>query len=36
MRIILTLDPDVAAEIETLRRKQGLSLNDALNQALRR
>jgi len=32
----LTLDPDVSVELEALRRKQGLSLKDAVNNALRR
>jgi hypothetical protein len=36
MRTTLTLDPDVSIEIEALRRKQGLSLKDAVNDALRR
>ena len=35
MRTTLTLDPDVSIELEALRRKQGLSLKDAVNQALR-
>jgi hypothetical protein len=36
MRTTLTLDPDVSVELEALRQKQGLSLKDAVNQALRR
>lgn len=36
MRTTLTLDPDVSIELEALRRKQGLSLKDAINGALRR
>ncbi|HTV29409.1 MAG TPA: hypothetical protein VMF32_16645 [Xanthobacteraceae bacterium] len=36
MRTTLTLDEDVSAELETLRRKQGLSLKDAVNTVLRR
>ena len=36
MRTTLTLDPDVSIELEALRRKQGLSLKDAVNDALRR
>jgi hypothetical protein len=36
MRTTLTLDPDVSIELEALRRKQGLSLKDAVNGALRR
>jgi hypothetical protein len=36
MRTTLTLDNDVSAELETLRRKRGLSLKDAVNDALRR
>ncbi len=36
MRTTLTLDDDVGAELEALRRKCGLSLKDAVNDALRR
>jgi len=36
MRTTLTLDPDVSIELEALRRKQGLSLKDAVNGVLRR
>jgi Arc/MetJ family transcription regulator len=36
MRTTLTLDEDVSAELEALRRKQGLSLKDAVNMMLRR
>lgn len=36
MRTMLTLDADVSIELEALRQKQGLSLKDAVNQALRR
>ena len=36
MRTTLTLDADVSAELEALRRKQGLSLKEAVNHALRR
>jgi hypothetical protein len=36
MRTTLTLDIDVSIELETLRRKRGLSLKDAVNDALRR
>ena len=36
MRTTLTLDEDVSAELEALRRKQGLSLKDAVNILLRR
>lgn len=36
MRTTLTLDDDVSAELDALRRKQGLSLKDAVNGALRR
>lgn len=36
MRTTLTLDPDVTSELETLRRRHGLSLKDAVNHALRR
>ncbi len=36
MRTTLTLDADVSVELEALRRKRGLSLKDAVNDALRR
>jgi hypothetical protein len=36
MRTTLTLDQDVSAELEALRRKHGLSLKDAVNDTLRR
>ncbi len=36
MRTTLTLDADVSAELEALRRTLGLSLKDAVNDALRR
>jgi hypothetical protein len=36
MRTTLTLDEDVSAELEALRRKQALSLKDAVNTVLRR
>jgi hypothetical protein len=36
MRTTLTLDADVSVELEAMRRKQGLSLKDAVNDALRR
>lgn len=36
MRTTLTLDPDVSIELEALRRERGLSLKDAVNDALRR
>ena len=36
MRTTLTLDKDVAAEIERLRRGRGSSLRDVVNEALRR
>jgi hypothetical protein len=36
VRTTLTLDADVSSELEALRRKQGLSLKDAVNDALRR
>jgi hypothetical protein len=36
MRTTLTLDADVAVQLETLRRQQGLTLKDAVNDALRR
>jgi hypothetical protein len=36
MRTTLTLDADVSVELDAMRRKQGLSLKDAVNDALRR
>jgi Arc/MetJ family transcription regulator len=36
MRTTLTLDADVSVELEAMRRKQGLSLKEAVNDALRR
>jgi hypothetical protein len=36
MRTTLTLDADVSVELEALRRKLGLSVKDAVNDALRR
>ena len=36
MRTTLTLDADVSVELEALRRKRGLSLKQAVNDALRR
>jgi len=36
MRTTLTLDADVSIELEALRRKRGLSLKAAVNDALRR
>jgi hypothetical protein len=36
MRTTLTLDDDVSAELDALRRKQGLRFRDAVNDALRR
>jgi len=35
MRTTLTIDDDLAAEIEALRKRQGLSFKEALNQLLR-
>jgi hypothetical protein len=35
MRTTLTLDDDVAAAIETLRRERGMTLRQAVNEALR-
>ena len=35
MRTTLTLDPDVAAALEAMRKKRRLSLKEAVNQALR-
>jgi hypothetical protein len=36
MRTTLTLDPDVAALLETVREVRGASLKDAVNEGLRR
>jgi hypothetical protein len=36
MRTTLTLDPDVAARIERIRRTQGSGLRELINTALRR
>ena len=36
MRTTLSLDEDVAAQLETWRAKQNLSFKDAINTALRR
>ena len=36
MRTILTLDDDVAATLERLRKSRGTSLKDLVNEALRR
>lgn len=36
MRTTLTLDADVAAAVERLRREEGLGLSAAVNQLLRR
>lgn len=36
MRTTLTLDPDVSVELDALRRERGISLKDAVNDALRR
>jgi hypothetical protein len=36
MRTTLTLDADVSVELEAVRRTQGLSLKEAVNNALRR
>lgn len=36
MRTTLTLDQDVVAEIERLRRETGLGLSEAVNQLIRR
>lgn len=35
MRTTLTLEPDVAVQIERLRREEGLTLKAAVNEALR-
>lgn len=36
MRTTLTLDPDVAKQIERLRKERDLALKDVINEALRR
>ncbi len=36
MRTTLTLEPDVAAQIERLRKERELGLKDIINEALRR
>lgn len=36
MRTTLTLEPDVAAQIERLRNSRDLALKDIINEALRR
>ena len=36
MRTTLTLEPDVAAGIEQLRKERGLTLKGAVNEAIRR
>jgi hypothetical protein len=36
MRTILTLDDDVAVQVERLRRERDASLKDVVNEALRR
>ena len=36
MRTTLTLDDDVAAELERLRREEGLGLSEAVNVLIRR
>lgn len=35
MRTTLTLDPDVAIEVERLRKRTGLTLKQVVNEALR-
>lgn len=35
MRTTVTLDPDVVAEIERLRREDGLGVSEALNRLVR-
>lgn len=35
MRRTVTLDPDVAAEVERLRREEGLGLSEAVNKLAR-
>jgi Ribbon-helix-helix protein, copG family len=36
MRTTLTLDPDVAAEVERIRRVEGVGMSEALNRLARR
>ena len=36
MRTTISLDPDVEAEVERLRRQQGLGLSEAVNSLARR
>ncbi len=36
MRTTLTLDDDVAAEVDRLRREEGLGLSEAVNMLVRR
>jgi hypothetical protein len=36
MRTTLTLEPDVAAQVERLRRERDIALKDVINEALRR
>lgn len=36
MRTTIALDPDIAAEVERLRRQQGLGLSEAVNSLARR
>lgn len=35
MRTMLNLDPDVAAEVERLRREHGIGLSEAVNRLVR-
>ena len=35
MRTTITLDPDVAAQVQALMRERGISFKDAINQTLR-
>ena len=36
MRTTLTLDPDVVAEVERIRREEGIGLSEAVNRLARR
>lgn len=36
MRTTLTLEPDVAAQVERLRKERDMALKDVINEALRR
>jgi hypothetical protein len=36
MRTTLTLEPDVAAQVERLRKQRDMALKDVINEALRR